>query len=113
MVRLEAERLIVDEPTRGGDVRTKAEIYALMRELARNGLAIHVISSGLPKILTISDPILVIRASCLAREIGFDDAFEERITALAALEPVKPLASNATQLREVVVAREAHSRPAS
>jgi ABC-type sugar transport system ATPase subunit len=78
--------LIVDEPTRGVDVTTKAEIYALMRELARDGLAILVISSDLPEVLTISDRILVMRAGALAGEISFDDASEERIMALAALE---------------------------
>ncbi len=54
--------LIVDEPTRGVDVGTKAEIYTLMRELAHEGLAILVISSDLPEVLTISDRILVMRA---------------------------------------------------
>jgi ABC-type sugar transport system ATPase subunit len=78
--------LIVDEPTRGVDVSAKAEIYTLMRELAREGLAILVISSDLPEILTISDRILVMCASRLAGEISFDDASEERIMALAALE---------------------------
>jgi ABC-type sugar transport system ATPase subunit len=78
--------LIVDEPTRGVDVGAKAEIYALMRELAREGIAILVISSDLPEVLTISDRILVMRASRLAGEISFDDASEERIMALAALE---------------------------
>ncbi|MCB8879768.1 sugar ABC transporter ATP-binding protein [Acidisoma cellulosilytica] len=78
--------LIVDEPTRGVDVSTKAEIYALMRELARDGLAILVISSDLPEVLTISDRILVMRSGQLAGEIAFDDASEERIMALAALD---------------------------
>ena len=78
--------LIVDEPTRGVDVGTKAEIYALMRELARGGLAILVISSDLPEVLTISDRILVMRSGKLAGEIAFDEASEERIMALAALE---------------------------
>ena len=82
--------LIVDEPTRGVDVGTKAEIYALMRELAKAGLAILVISSDLPEVLTISDRILVMRAGMLAGEIGFDDASEERIMALAALEHEDP-----------------------
>jgi ABC-type sugar transport system ATPase subunit len=80
--------LIVDEPTRGVDVGTKAEIYGLMRELARGGLAILVISSDLPEVLTISDRILVMRAGVLAGEISFDEASEERIMALAALEHV-------------------------
>ncbi len=78
--------LIVDEPTRGVDVGTKAEIYALMRELACEGLAILVISSDLPEILTISDRILVMREGLLVGEVGFDEASEERIMALAALE---------------------------
>ena len=78
--------LIVDEPTRGVDVGTKAEIYALMRELAKSGLAILVISSDLPEVLTISDRILVMRSGRLAGEIPFDEASEERIMALAALE---------------------------
>jgi len=82
--------LIVDEPTRGVDVGTKAEIYALMRELAREGLAILVISSDLPEILTISDRILVMRGGQLAGEVGFDDASEERIMSLAALEHSDP-----------------------
>jgi ABC-type sugar transport system ATPase subunit len=82
--------LIVDEPTRGVDVGTKAEIYALLRELARDGLAVLVISSDLPEVLTISDRILVMRAGILAGEIGFDDATEERIMALAALEHEDP-----------------------
>ena len=82
--------LIVDEPTRGVDVGTKAEIYAMMRELAKTGLAILVISSDLPEVLTISDRILVMRAGVLAGEISFDDASEERIMALAALESADP-----------------------
>jgi ABC-type sugar transport system ATPase subunit len=82
--------LIVDEPTRGVDVGTKAEIYALMRELAREGLAILVISSDLPEVLTISDRILVMRSGSLAGEIAFEDATEERIMALAALEHPEP-----------------------
>jgi ABC-type sugar transport system ATPase subunit len=89
--------LIVDEPTRGVDVTTKAEIYALMRELAREGLAILVISSDLPEVLTISDRILVMRSGALAGEISFDEASEERIMALAALEhaeaPARPTPS--------------------
>ena len=61
--------LIVDEPTRGVDVGTKAEIYALMRELAAEGLAILIISSDLPEVLTISDRILVMREGHLVGEI--------------------------------------------
>ena len=48
--------LIIDEPTRGVDIGAKAEIYALMRELAADGLAILVISSDLPDILNYLGP---------------------------------------------------------
>jgi ABC-type sugar transport system ATPase subunit len=78
--------LVVDEPTRGVDVGTKAEIYALMRELAAEGLAILVISSDLPEVLAISDRILVMRQGRLVGELTHAEATEERIMALAALE---------------------------
>ena len=78
--------LIIDEPTRGVDVGAKAEIYALMRELAAAGLAILVISSDLPEVLTISDRVLVMREGRLTGELSHAEATEERIMALAALE---------------------------
>ncbi len=78
--------LIVDEPTRGVDVGAKAEIYALLRELAAEGLAILVISSDLPEVLTISDRVLVMREGRMMGELSHADATEERIMALAALE---------------------------
>jgi ABC-type sugar transport system ATPase subunit len=84
--------LIVDEPTRGVDVGTKVEIYAMMRELAAEGLAILVISSDLPEVLAVSDRILVMREGRLVGEIAHADATEERIMALAALEHASPAA---------------------
>ena len=78
--------LIIDEPTRGVDVGAKAEIYALMRELAAEGLAILVISSDLPEVLTISDRVLVMREGRMMGELSHAEATEERIMALAALE---------------------------
>ena len=78
--------LIVDEPTRGVDVGTKAEIYHLLDELAGAGLAILVISSDLPEVLALSDRILVMRAGQLTGELSRGEATEERIMALAALE---------------------------
>ena len=50
--------LILDEPTRGIDVGSKSEIHTLIRELARTGLAVLVISSEMPEVLSISDQIL-------------------------------------------------------
>ena len=54
--------LILDEPTQGVDVGSKAEIHALMQDLAERGLAILMISSELPEILGMSDRIAVMRA---------------------------------------------------
>ena len=53
--------LILDDPTHGVDVGAKAEIYALVRELAREGMAILLISSELPEVLDLSDRIVVMR----------------------------------------------------
>ena len=54
--------LILDEPTRGIDVGTKAAVHILMGELAAQGMAILMISSELPEILGMSDNIIVMRA---------------------------------------------------
>ena len=54
--------LMLDEPTRGIDVQAKTEIYALMGELARQGIAIIMISSELPELVAMSDRILVMHA---------------------------------------------------
>src|SRR5260370_17134350 len=53
--------LIVDEPTRGVDVGTKAEIYALFDELAHAGIPILMISSDLPEVLALANRTLLIR----------------------------------------------------
>lgn len=49
--------LILDEPTRGVDVGAKAEIYAIMNELVKQGMSIIMISSELPEIINMSDPV--------------------------------------------------------
>lgn len=65
--------LILDEPTRGIDVGAKSEIYALMSQLARNGIGIIMISSELPEILAMSDRVLVM---CEGRVTGILDRDE-------------------------------------
>ncbi|GLQ53678.1 sugar ABC transporter ATP-binding protein [Devosia nitrariae] len=60
--------LIFIEPTRGVDVNAKAGIYNLMRELARGGAAIMMISSDLPEVLGVSDRILVMREGRIVAE---------------------------------------------
>jgi ribose transport system ATP-binding protein len=71
--------LIVDEPTRGVDVGAKAEVHVLLRELARKGTAVIVISSDLPEVLAVADRILVMRQGRITGELSFAEATEERI----------------------------------
>jgi rhamnose transport system ATP-binding protein len=61
--------LIVDEPTRGIDVSTKAEVHRLLDELVANGVAVLMISSELPEILGMADRILVLREGRLVAEM--------------------------------------------
>jgi rhamnose transport system ATP-binding protein len=75
--------LIVDEPTRGIDIATKAEVHALLGELAASGVAVLVISSELPEVLRLGDRILVLREGRLAAEFGRADATEENLMAAA------------------------------
>ena len=75
--------IILDEPTRGIDVGAKAEIYRLLRQMARDGLAILLISSEMTEILSLSDRILVLRAGRLVAEFGAAEATEEAIAAVA------------------------------
>ncbi|NUN96716.1 MAG: sugar ABC transporter ATP-binding protein [Candidatus Omnitrophica bacterium] len=75
--------LILDEPTRGIDVGAKVEIYRLMIELARAGLAILMISSELPEVLGMSDRILVMREGRIAGELSREAASEEEVMHLA------------------------------
>jgi rhamnose transport system ATP-binding protein len=76
--------MIVDEPTRGIDVGTKAEVHRLLIDLAREGVAVMVISSELPELLLLSDRILVIREGRLVHEFSAEEATEESVIAAAA-----------------------------
>jgi len=76
--------LILDEPTRGVDVGAKAEIHALIGELAEQGAAILLISSELPELLNLSDRILVLRAGRMVGEVARADASQERLLRLMA-----------------------------
>lgn len=74
--------LILDEPTRGIDVRTKAEVHHMVSELAAQGLGIILISSDLPEVLAMSDRILVMREG---RQMGiFDRAQATQATIMTA-----------------------------
>lgn len=75
--------LILDEPTRGVDVGAKREIYLLMNELAARGVAIIVISSDLPEVISISDRVVVVREGQIAGELIKEEATQEKIMNLA------------------------------
>ncbi|MGI5227557.1 sugar ABC transporter ATP-binding protein [Actinoallomurus sp. CA-142502] len=75
--------LIVDEPTRGIDVGTKAEVHRLLSQLAADGLAVLMISSDLPEVLGMADRVLVMHEGRLAAEIPRDEATEETVMAAA------------------------------
>jgi ABC-type sugar transport system ATPase subunit len=75
--------LILDEPTRGVDVGAKAEIHQLILRLAEEGLAVLLISSELPELLTLSDRILVMRDGRVSGELDGATATQEEVLALA------------------------------
>jgi rhamnose transport system ATP-binding protein len=75
----EPKVLILDEPTRGIDVGTKAEVHRLMSELAGRGLAVLMISSELPEVLGMADRVLVMHEGRLTGELTREEADEERV----------------------------------
>jgi ribose transport system ATP-binding protein len=80
---LEPGVLLFDEPTRGIDVGAKAAIHDLMRDLARQGRAIVMISSELPELIGMSDRIVVLHEGRIAGELPAG-ATEKQVIALAA-----------------------------
>ena len=76
--------LILDEPTRGIDVGAKFEIYQIMNKLAKQGVAIIMISSELPEILGMSNRIYVMHEGKINGEFSHDEATQEKILACAA-----------------------------
>lgn len=75
--------LIVDEPTRGIDVGAKAEIYALLKQMAEGGLGILVMSSEMPELLGICDRIYVMRNGRITGEFDRAEATQEKILTYA------------------------------
>jgi rhamnose transport system ATP-binding protein len=80
--------LILDEPTRGIDVGTKAAVHGLMSKLAAEGLSILMISSELPEILGMSDRVIVMREGYVTGEFSRAEATQEKIIS-AATQDVK------------------------
>ncbi|MDQ0468123.1 ATP-binding cassette domain-containing protein [Labrys wisconsinensis] len=71
--------LILDEPTQGIDVQSKAEVHAMIAELAQQGLAIILISSELPELIGMCDRMIVLREGRVTARFSRGDADQERI----------------------------------
>ena len=85
MLSIDPKVIILDEPTRGVDVGAKAEIHRILRQLARDGVGILVISSELPELIGLCDRVLVVREGRIAGEVTGDGMTEENIMVLASL----------------------------
>jgi ABC-type sugar transport system ATPase subunit len=77
--------LIVDEPTRGIDIGSKAEVHQLLLDMAQRGIAVIVISSEMPEVLALSDRIIVFREGCISGVLDARDATESNLMELMAI----------------------------
>ena len=76
--------IILDEPTKGIDIGSKAAVHAFMRELASQGLAIIMVSSEIPEIIGMSDRIIVMREGRQVAEFNQQQASPENLVRAAA-----------------------------
>ncbi|GAB2817664.1 sugar ABC transporter ATP-binding protein [Alpinimonas psychrophila] len=83
----EPKILLLDEPTRGIDIGTKAEIYQLIRRLTNNGMAVIVVSSEIPELLGIADEIVVLHEGHLTEIVSADQSSNESILHLCYRKP--------------------------
>jgi rhamnose transport system ATP-binding protein len=82
--------LILDEPTHGIDIGTKAQVHRMITRLADSGLAVLLISSDLPELLAISDRILVIAEGRLVSEFSRAEATQESVMTAATQDVREP-----------------------
>ncbi|MFF6909181.1 sugar ABC transporter ATP-binding protein [Streptomyces sp. NPDC012389] len=92
---LEPKVLLLDEPTRGIDVGAKAEVQSLIDDLAREGLAVLLISSDIEELIEGADRIVVLRGGAVAGELAGDEVEESRLLEVLAdhtpaAEPADP-----------------------
>jgi ABC-type sugar transport system ATPase subunit len=84
-----AKVLLLDEPTRGIDIGTKAEVYRLVQEAAAAGLAVLLVSSEMPELLALSDRILVMSEGRIQGELAGADMTQKNILTLATRESAR------------------------
>lgn len=80
--------LIMDEPTRGIDIQAKEQIFTLVRDLARQGLAVLFVSSEIEEVLDVADRILIMNQGHITGEVAPDEVDLEKLLALAMEEIV-------------------------
>jgi ribose transport system ATP-binding protein len=83
MLSVNPRIIFLDEPTRGVDVGAKSEIHRILRDLARSGVGIVVVSSELPELIGLCDRVLVVREGLISGEVEGDELTEENIMRLA------------------------------
>jgi ribose transport system ATP-binding protein len=83
MLSVSPRVIFLDEPTRGVDVGAKSEIHRILRDLARAGVGIVVVSSELPELIGLCDRVLVVREGLISGEVAGDELTEEGIMRLA------------------------------
>lgn len=88
MLSVKPVLIFLDEPTRGVDVGAKVEIHRILRDLARSGVGIVVISSELPELIGLCDRTMVVREGRISGEVGGNDMTEENIMRLASIADV-------------------------
>lgn len=76
--------LLCDEPTRGIDVGAKAEVYSILRSIAKEGIGIIIVSSELPELLSLSDRVLVMHEGRITGQMMRKEATEEKFMRYAA-----------------------------
>ena len=86
---LDPKVLLVDEPTRGVDVGAKAEVYGLLRDLARAGVTILMVSSDMEEVLHMSDRVAVMHEGRITGVLDRAECTEERIMSLAVGQDAK------------------------
>lgn len=84
--KMDTKILILDEPTKGIDVGTKAEIYQIVCDFAKQGIGVIFISSELTEVINVSDNIIVMHNGHITGQVKREDATEENVLALAMLD---------------------------
>ena len=76
--------IILDEPTKGIDIGSKAAVHEFMAELAAMGLAVIMVSSEIPEVLGMSDRVIVMREGRIVAEVAGEQMTPERLVRAAA-----------------------------